>query len=261
MLRKNFFKSICVCALLLPSLNPESPAKSERNNGYSEKQKFLDDLLIKENMQHCSGLVYDSKGEKAEKYFNEIRNPYKYDVLDPKFMDKFRDNLKRSYAFSYTSLNFMADGKKHPVFVLDTLFNEPSFSKKEIEHIIRYHEGRHAEQHNKGFKALGYYDEKLILAGILKKEIESEVVSELLELDATQNEIDAIHAKKSEVSKEFYHKTISKYIECYSGLYSKSKEGSKLQKEVIDSFLDNQKIILKDKNGLTLKERLEKIEK
>jgi hypothetical protein len=159
-------------------------------------------------------------------------------------LEKVRKSLKDPNTPIKTPEVFDLSGQgiKPPIYVNRLLFEgkDPLCSTSEdISHIIKYHEGRHAEQFSRGLKALGYLDKERILPAISDGRINYEVLYSLGEVDALNSELSALESGKSKVSGKLYEKTLKDYKQGISIFERFSKAGSPIQQELIKKVLDN----------------------
>jgi hypothetical protein len=209
------------------------------------RQAYLESLVSSNDIPYSSGVIYDPDGQKMLEYYRNLisnveTNPAEIEIA----LEKVRQSLKDPNTPIKTPEFFDLSGQgiKPPIYVNKLLFeaNEPLCSTSEdMAHVIRYHEGRHAEQFSVGLIALGYLDKGTILRGIKKGDIIYELVYGLGEIDALNSELSAIEAGKSRVSKKMYEKALGEYRQGRA-LFEKALQiDSPVQQELIKKVLNN----------------------
>ena len=209
------------------------------------RQAYLESLVSSNDIPYSKGIVYDSDGKKMlEDYRNLIStietNPVEIELALKKVTESMKDPntpIKTPEIFDISG-----QGIKPPIYVNRLLFEDktPIYeSSKDIAHIIKYHEGRHAEQFSRGLKELGYLSKEEILEGINNGQIMYQVLYGLGEVDALNNELLAIESGKSKVSKKYYTKTLNEYQKGRHTFEEISNSGSSLQQKLIKKILEN----------------------
>jgi len=152
--------------------------------------------------------------------------------------DTLRETKKsENHAQTPKIFEFNGQGIKPPIFVREKLFRDKTFGDEDIQHIIKYHEGRHAEQVARGLKQLGYTDEKLLKKGVQDKTIDIEILYGIDELDCLNQELLAIESGSSRVNRAYYEKTLGGYKMARRILTKGLKLPPGIQRDFIESAL------------------------
>lgn len=203
------------------------------------RQAYLDQFS--NSISNCAGIFYDSDGSKIINFYagiiDQLGQPS--NVVGPSL-----ELLKGgNYDIKTPSVvNLTEKGNSVPIYVGRQLFESKIFSyctDEDVRHILVAHEGEHCRQHSKG---LSYLKANELMEGLDSGQIRSEVVYNLFEMDAYNNDLPRIINGEYKVSKT--HELISKmkFITTGHALTLALSNASPLESRVINEvFLEMEK--------------------
>jgi len=207
------------------------------------RQKYLESLISSNDIPYSSGVIYDPDGRKIKEYILKIIHNFEKDPSKIKAVIADIENYIRDPEVNIRTpeiLQLSGSGIKPPIFVDYKLFESPNVlfrNSRDIAHIIKYHEGRHAEQFARGLEALGYINTQTIVKGLDSGDISYSVVYILGEIDALNSELTAIENRESNASKEIYQAALKEYRENRKSFEEAYQISSPLQKRLIEKVL------------------------
>ena len=217
----------------------------EARKEQSKRQGFLDDLLSKEKIPYCSGVVYDNDGTKLERYVSNEISSFSQNSRERNVGD-YRASITKGLYNAMTPEVFQLSGLNRPskIFVGRLIFEGKGFEyigTNEFKHIITVHEAVHARQHALG---LSISNKRDILIALENGSLNENVLYRVFELEANYEGLKKIMDGKRKVNPLFEREIKRKFVEDCQYLIKASKFSSEYQKNLIIESLDKTKDLI-----------------
>lgn len=162
-----------------------SPQLIDARQNFALRQGYLDRLLAGERIPYCERVVYDHDGTKilahmesrlrnrghALQHIPALMQPHRAVFLGGNYQGRVPHLLEQIGEGRYTTIFLGRDTFEVPTHLTDA----------DLKHLIVAHEGRHAEQHAKGFP---FMDNGALRRGLHDRRISPDAMHAVMELDA-----------------------------------------------------------------------------
>jgi len=147
------------------------------------RQRVLD-YIAEESIPYCSGVIYDPHQTQRKAFVAKLRSKYipQEGVASVCFIPHLFGKIKEL-----------------PIFVGDTFFQR-GYTYDQMRHIVQKHEGTHLKQQVEG---ISYVDTREFLRDYTQGKIRTEVLSNILELEANLTSLAPEWLKEYRLSQEY----------------------------------------------------------
>ena len=201
------------------------------------RQAYLDRLVSSNEIPYSSGIVYDEDGTKGRVYIENLLRSHNVSESEVEAFSKKLVSTGNFNARVHEIFLFKGEGIKPPIFAGRLFFTNSNSTSREIKHILKYHEARHAELFSRGYGALSYLNDDILKKEFKDGKITHRVLYNIGELDALTSEFSAIESGESKVSRELYENNLSDYRKIRRTLMKTIPASSPIQAELINRAL------------------------